>query len=168
MIKATYRVKFKRRREGKTDYRKRLALLKSNLPRAVVRKTLTNSIIQIIEYTAIGDRVVASATAHELKKLGWSANTDTLPAGYLTGLLAGKRARAKKVTQATLDIGLRTASKGAHVFACLKGLLDAGLEIPHSKNMLPSEDRIKGKHIKEGLETLFDEVRAKIEEEVLN
>ncbi|MEW6070656.1 MAG: 50S ribosomal protein L18, partial [Candidatus Thermoplasmatota archaeon] len=102
---------------------------------------------------------------HELKKLGWNANTDTLPAGYLTGLLAGRRAKAKNITQAVLDIGLNIASKGCRIVACLKGLLDAGLEIPHNKNMLPSEDRIKGKHIKEELEILFNEVKAKIEKE---
>jgi large subunit ribosomal protein L18 len=163
MGKATYRVKFRRRREGKTDYRKRLALLKSNLPRAVVRKTLTNSIVQIVEYSQVGDKIIASATAHELRKLGWNSSTDTLPADYLTGLLCGKRAKVKNITQATLDIGLHTASKGARVFACLKGLLDAGLEIPHNKNKLPSEDRIKGKHIKEDLELLFNEVKSKIE-----
>ncbi len=37
---ARHRVSFRRRREGKTDYRARLALIKSNLPRAVVRRTL--------------------------------------------------------------------------------------------------------------------------------
>ncbi|MDK2384746.1 MAG: 50S ribosomal protein L18, partial [Candidatus Korarchaeota archaeon] len=34
---ARYKVRFRRRREGKTDYKKRLALLKSGLPRMVVR-----------------------------------------------------------------------------------------------------------------------------------
>ena len=36
---STYEVKFKRRNEGKTNYKKRLAMLKSGRPRAVIRKT---------------------------------------------------------------------------------------------------------------------------------
>lgn len=165
MGKATYRVKFRRRRAGKTEYRKRLALLKSNLPRAVVRKTLTSSIVQVVEFAPQGDRVLASASAQELKKLGWTKACDTLPAAYLTGLLAGKRARQKNITKAVLDIGLHTPSKGARIFGALKGLLDAGLEIPHSEEALPSEDRIKGKHINKDLEGLVNELKAKIEVE---
>jgi large subunit ribosomal protein L18 len=162
-MRATYRVKFRRRREGKTDYRKRLALLKSNLPRAVVRKTLGNTIVQIIEYHPTGDRVIAAATARELRTFGWNTNYDTLPAAYLTGLLAGKRAVAKNVNKAILDLGLHTSSKGARVFSALKGLLEAGITIPHDKEILPSEERIKGKHIDLKLESLVGEIKTKIE-----
>ena len=57
---AKYRVPFRRRREGKTDYRKRLKLLLSRKPRLVVRKSLNNIIAQIVEYDEKGDRVVVS------------------------------------------------------------------------------------------------------------
>ena len=66
-----YRVPFRRRREGRTDYRRRLQLLKSELPRAVVRKTNTGMVVQVYKYTDRGDEIVASAVANELKKLGW-------------------------------------------------------------------------------------------------
>jgi len=37
--------------------------------------------------------------------------------------------------------------KGSKIYAVLKGASDAGLEIPHSPDILPSEERIKGGHI---------------------
>ena len=54
---------FSRRRKGITDYRKRLALLKSGTPRAVVRFTNAKIMIQITEFANQGDKVLASATA---------------------------------------------------------------------------------------------------------
>ncbi|RLG58710.1 MAG: 50S ribosomal protein L18, partial [Candidatus Hydrothermarchaeota archaeon] len=87
-----YRVPFRRRREGKTDYRKRLKLLLSGKPRIVVRKTLKHTIVQVIDFDIKGDRVLVSAHSNELKKYGWQANTGNLPASYLTGLLCGKKA----------------------------------------------------------------------------
>ena len=57
---------FSRRRKGITDYRKRLALLKSGIPRAVVRFTNAKIVIQITEFSNQGDRVLASATSSDL------------------------------------------------------------------------------------------------------
>lgn len=162
---STYILKLKRRREGKTDYRKRLKLLKTSLPRAVIRKTQTNIIVQFIKYEPSGDKVIASAVASELKKLGWSTHTDTVPAAYLTGLLAGKKALKKDVTGAVLDIGLNTSTKGARVFAGLKGILDAGVNVPHDKAVLPSEDRLKGMHINKELEKAIEDIKKRIVEE---
>ena len=45
-----YHVKPRRRREGKTDYRKRLRLLRSRKIRMVVRKSLKNTQVQLVEY----------------------------------------------------------------------------------------------------------------------
>jgi len=69
----------------------------------------------------------------------------------------------KGINQATFDIGLHVPSKGSKVFACLKGMVDAGMGIPHDKSILPSEDRIKGKHIKEGLAEDLEVVKTKLE-----
>ena len=69
------RVPFRRRREGRTDYRRRLNLLRSGIARAVVRKTNMSMVVQVVEYTEGGDRVVASAVGRDLKKLGWTAST---------------------------------------------------------------------------------------------
>ena len=61
-----YRVPFRRRREGKTNYHKRLALLKSGKPRLVVRKTLNHHVAQIVLYDPKGDRTIVSAHTREL------------------------------------------------------------------------------------------------------
>lgn len=142
-----YKVKFRRRREGKTDYLKRLALLKSRKPRAVVRKTNRYIIVQFVEFREEGDRVIAYAFSKELEKYGWMYGGKNLPAAYLTGYLAALRAKRAGVTEAILDIGRFTSTKGSRLYAALKGILDAGIRIPHSDEILPSEERIRGEHI---------------------
>jgi large subunit ribosomal protein L18 len=143
-----FSVKFRRRREGKTDYKKRLALVKSRKPRMVVRKTSTNIIVQFVTFAPEGDKVIGTALSRELKALGWKYSTKSVPAAYLTGYLASKRV-AGKVSEAVLDIGLSGPKKGSKVFAAMKGALDGGIKIPHGKEILPTEDRIKGKHIED-------------------
>jgi large subunit ribosomal protein L18 len=96
-----------------------------------------------------------------LKKLGW-VRTGNVPASYLTGLLAGKKAKNKKVEEAILDMGLQISTKGSRIYAALKGVLDSGIKVPCSEEILPSEDRIRGKHISKDLEKQFDEVKNKI------
>ncbi len=144
----SYNVPYRRRREGKTDYLRRKKLILSGLPRLVARKTNKHIIAQVIEASVEGDKVVASAHSSELrKKYGWLGSLKSLPAAYLTGLICGYRALKKGIKKAILDIGLQAPSRGARVFAVLKGCLDAGVEIPHGEEILPSEDRIKGQHI---------------------
>ncbi|MEM4728348.1 MAG: 50S ribosomal protein L18 [Thermoplasmata archaeon] len=157
------RVPYRRRREGKTDYRKRLALLKSGLRRLVVRKSLNHTVVQLVEYDAGGDWILASATTAQLRKLGWTGGTGNVPAAYLAGLLAGRRAFKMDIKEAVLDIGLGSPSKGSRVFASLKGVLDAGVQVPHSKEILPSEERIRGEHLKKPeLVSEFEAVKQRI------
>ncbi len=158
-----YRVSFRRRREGRTDYRRRLALLKSHKTRAVVRKTLGNTLVQIIHGPAAGDRIVASAFAKELGEFGWSGSTGNVPAAYLTGYLAGLRARSQGIKEAVLDLGLHPPSRGGRVFAALRGLLDAGLAIPHGEEMLPGDERVKGEHISKEIPSQFEKVKKRME-----
>ena len=145
-----YRVPFRRRREGKTNYRTRRALVLSRVPRLVVRLTLKHTLIQIITAEAIGDKVVVSAHSRELaKKYGWLSNCGNIPSAYLSGLLCGYKALANGVTKAFLDVGLHIPSKGTRVFAALKGVVDAGVEVPHSEDILPDENVINGSLIAE-------------------
>ena len=51
---------FRRRRQGKTDYRRRLKLIKSEMPRASVRITNTKIMVQIIEFSMKGDLITVS------------------------------------------------------------------------------------------------------------
>jgi len=143
-----YCVPYRRRREGKTNYRKRKALILSGKPRLVVRGSLKNVLVQIIEAKPKGDKVLVSAHSRELlKKFGWKAPRGNVPTAYLTGLLCGLRAKAKGISEAVLDIGLHSPTKGSRVFAALKGVLDAGLSVPHGEEKFPDEDRIRGVHI---------------------
>jgi len=144
----SYNVPYRRRREGKTNYLRRKKLVLSGLPRLVARKTNKHIIAQIVEASVEGDKVITSAHSSELrKKYGWLGSLKSLPAAYLTGLICGYKAIRKGIKEAVLDIGLQSPSKGARIFAVLKGCLDAGLDIPHGEEVLPDDDRIKGQHI---------------------
>jgi len=143
-----YRVPFRRRRQGKTDYQARRSLVLSKLPRLVVRDTLKNMIVQVVNAKPTGDEVIAHANSSELAKTyDWKGGCGNIPAAYLTGILCGYRAVAKGAKETVFDVGLQSPSKGAKIFAALKGSLDAGLTIPHNKEILPNETRIKGQHI---------------------
>ena len=143
---STYRVPPRRRREGKTDYQARKALVLSGRPRLVARNTVKNIIAQIIVAKPHGDEVSVTAHSRELRKYGWKAPTGNVPAAYLTGLLCGLKAKTKGVKEAILDIGLIAPTKGAKIFATLSGVLDAGVAVPHDEGKMVRE-RIEGKHI---------------------
>jgi len=161
-------VPYRRKLSGRTNYRKRLKMLVSGSPRLIVRKTNKNIIVQVAVYSENGDNVIATTNSTELKKLGWNNATGNLPASYLTGLLAGKKAISKKMTSAIVDLGLQTPAKGTRLFAAVKGAIDAGLKIPCSEDAFPTEDRIKGKHIAgfnkkaSGIEKSFEDVKNSI------
>ncbi len=144
--RCTYKVAFRRRREGKTNYSKRIALLKFG-DRLVVRKTCRNIIAQIVAYSPEGDKVAVSASSKDLSKYGLP-NMKSAPFAYLIGYLLGKRAIAKNIKKAVLDLGRRTPTKSFFAYAVLKGAIDAGMDIPHSESVFDM-DRFSGKHIAE-------------------
>jgi len=152
-----YKMAFRRRREGKTDYRARYKMIETGKPRLVVRITTYHVIAQIINVGMEGDETLVSAHSKQLQKMGWKGATANTAAAYLTGYLCGKRALKAGITEAVLDIGMRPAIRGSKVFAALKGAVDAGLNVPHGEAILPDESRIRGEHIKEYAESLDDE-----------
>ena len=158
-----YRVHFRRRREGKTDYRVRLRLLQSGQPRAVVRLTDRRVRVAIVEYDPVGDRVVAAADSKELGGIEFPATSlASTPAAYLTGYLAGLRAKSSGAGEAILDAGLRRPTPGGRLAAALKGLLDSGLEIPHGEGGFPSADRLNGAHLAHPLATPIEAFKLKL------
>lgn len=163
----TYRVPFRRRREGKTDYRKRMKLLLSRKHRVVVRKSNKNIRMQLVSADNFGDKTLVAAISSELSKYGYEGGKSNCPAAYLTGLLFGKRAREAGFEESNLDIGLHTPVHGSNVYAALKGALDSGLVIPHDPVVFPSDDRISGSHIatffnKPSFGDMFHSVKDKI------
>jgi large subunit ribosomal protein L18 len=172
----------RRRREARTNYHQRLRLLKSGKPRLVARKSNNQTRAQLIVTGPQGDETVASAASKDLGEFGWEAPTGNLPAAYLTGFLAGKRAIDAGLEEAVLDIGLNTATPGNKVFAVQEGAIDAGLEIPHSEDVFADWQRTRGSHIAEYAEqedglysgefdatelpAHFDEIRERLEDEL--
>ncbi len=149
-----YRVPLRRRREQKTDYQARKGFVVSGKPRLVVRSSLKNTLAQIVVAKPKGDEVLASAHSRELvNKFAWKAATGNIPAAYLTGLLCGLKAKKGGVSEAILDLGLVSPTKGAKVFATMSGVVDAGVAVPHDAEKIVKE-RNQGHHIQEYAESL--------------
>ncbi|MCF7798711.1 50S ribosomal protein L18 [Candidatus Woesearchaeota archaeon] len=165
---AIYTLGFRRKREGKTNYKKRLELLKSNKTRLVIRRSNSAVIVQFINYQPNGDKVIETFHSSKLEKFGWSFSKKSLPACYLAGLVAGVQAEKKGVKEAILDVGLQTLKKGSKIYATLKGVIDAGIIVPSSDEIFPSEERLSGKHIAEyntkakTITKTFEDVKKKI------
>lgn len=143
-----YRRPFRRRAEGKTNYQKRLKLLKSHKTRLVIRASNNHIQVQLVESKIGGDKILVSAFSKELKsKFSYSANTGNIPAAYLTGYLAGLRAKKVNIEEAILDLGIFYHK--TRVLAAFKGVLKAGIDIPHRDEFFPEnlEKRITGSHI---------------------
>ena len=152
-----YRVPYRRRREKKTDYAARRVLATADRPRFVVRASGRNILVQVVRSEIEGDYVIAQASSKELKKsYGWNASGKNVPAAYLLGLIAGKKAKAAGVEHAILDIGLKRATAGNKVFAVVKGALDAGLDVPCDSDIIPPPERINGSIIAEYAEQMED------------
>lgn len=156
-------VEYRRKREGKTDYRLRLKLVKSEKLRLVVRKSLKNIMVQAIEYQPNGDRTLLSVNSRELEQYGWKGYRKNVPAGYLVGYLFGIKAKKAKIGTLILDQGLYVSRKGTVIYSVLKGVVDAGVEIPHNEEIFPDEERIKGKHISENIEKMVEETKNNIQ-----
>jgi large subunit ribosomal protein L18 len=140
----------RRRREGRTDYKLRTGLLKSGLPRIVIRKSNKYFILQVVESVEAQDKVIATVTSKDLFKHGWDfkkhgGSLKSIPAGYLTGLLMGKKLGDGK--KYIVDLGMARTKKGGRVFAVVKGLVDGGLDVLADEKVFPSEDRLMGEHV---------------------
>ncbi len=144
---------YKRKRQGKTDYKRRLGLLKAGQIRLVIRRSLHNITIQFVQFHPDGDTILSATSSKELqKKYNVKGSMKNTPAAYLVGLLAGKKALGLKVKEAIPDLGGRKPHTGGAVFAALRGVIDAGIPIPHEKvtdegSVFPTQERIEGAHL---------------------
>ncbi len=152
---------FRRRSMGVTDYRARKKIITSSVTLLAVRVSSKNVSAQFIRPRAEGDQVVSSAHSRNLRKLGWKGSPKSVPACYLLGLLAGKRAKEHGVEQANLYSGLSLFVKGSRVSALVKGVKDAGVDVPMSDDALPSEERITGKATAAYAKSLLQEDKEK-------
>ncbi len=157
----------KRKQERKTSYKRRLDLLKSEIPRIIVRKTDNYVIVQLAISEESKDKIILGISSKELLKHGWSedlkGSLKSVPASYLTGKLFGKLLKEKtKETKAVLDLGLQANMHGGRVYSVLKGIIDSGFEVPHSEKAFPTDERIKGKHLKENVQKVIEKVNSNI------
>ena len=135
----------KRIRQHKTNYRKRSGILIGRRPFIITKISGQNISAQALKPTLTGDIVIASAHSRELIRHGWKGSMNSMPACYLTGLLLGKKSIQKGATNAVLYTGNNPFT--TKVAACLKGIVDSGINIPVSKESLPGDDRVSGEHI---------------------
>lgn len=144
-----FTVELRRKRESKTNYKKRLNLISSSTFRLVIRPSLKNILVQIVQFDPKGDKVLTSASSRELKKVGWNFHSGNIPSAYLTGLLLAKKSKSKFIKELILDAGLKRSVKNSVTYAALKGVVDGGIKVPNNKEILPNEERISGKHIQD-------------------
>jgi len=137
----------KRIRTHKTNYRKRQALLISKQDFVTIKITNQNVIAQVLKPEIQGDIVRVSTHSRELRRYGWKGSLNSLPACFLVGLVLGRKAMEKGVDKAVLYIGNKPFT--SRIAACMKGIVQAGINIPISSESYPTEHRLNGQHIAE-------------------
>ena len=142
-----FTVPFRRKRQGRTYYKKRMRILLSSRPRFVVRKSLRDIKASIVEYGVKGDKVMLTVSSKALKNFGWKGDNGNLSSAYLVGFLAGKKSVEKGIKEAIFDLGFSNSVRGSRLYAALAGAIDSGLKIPFDQEILPSKERISGEHI---------------------
>merc|ERR1712159_502166 len=159
--------------------------------RLVVRFSNKNITCQVVYSTLTHDVVVASAYSKELPDFGLNFGLTNYAAAYCTGLLIARRILTKLgladaykgLAEASgedylveeneegprpffclLDVGLKRTSTGSKGFACLKGALDGGLDIPHSDKRFVGEGDAEtlrsylfGGHVADYMESMKEE-----------
>ena len=141
----TYSKILRRLREEKTNYKKRATMLVGKHDFITVMISNENTQVQILKPKISGDRVVASAHSRHLLERGWKGSRKSIPAAYLTGYLAGKKAVGNGTRDAILYTGTRRYTQ--RMAAALKGVIDAGLRVPADSETFPPDDRINGAHL---------------------
>ena len=141
-----YTKMLRRIRENKTNYNRRKNMLMGHKDFVTVQISNENTYVQIHKPELTGDKVISSAHSRFLIKKGWKGSRKNIPAAYLTGYFAGKKALEKGIDSAILYSGTRQYTQ--RMAAALKGVVDAGLKIPADEKTFPTNDRINGEHLK--------------------
>ena len=151
-----FQVKWRRRREGKTNYYKRKRLLIQDKQkynnakyRLVVRISNKNILCQLIYSRLEGDFVLSSSYSNKLCKIGLPFENNNFSTSYINGLYLSKKffsenfsfTKSKNTLKnnfnVILDTGLARITTGNKVFAAMKGSVDGGFNIPHNEKRFP-------------------------------
>lgn len=141
----TYSKILRRLRNEKTNYKKRGTMLMGKRDFITVNITNQNTQVQILKPGIAGDMVIASAHSRYLLEKGWKGSRKNIPAAYLTGYVAGKKALLLGAKDAILYTGTKRYTQ--RMAAALKGVIDAGLEVPADAETFPPTERINGEHL---------------------
>lgn len=143
----TFVVKFRRRREERTDFRHRLREVVSDKPRVVVK--LSNRYIwaSLVFYKETGDVIKTTLSSKVLIKKGFLGSLKNTPSAYAFGLLCAKEF-LKHSKEGIIDLGRRHFQKGGRISAFIKGLVEGGMQVGFSEEAAPSKERLEGKHLK--------------------
>ncbi len=156
-----------RRIKNKTDYLKRLKLLKGKIPRVVFRKTNKHIIAQYVTSKEAQDKVEIEVNSKKLLTVGWpkefEGSLKSIPAAYLTGYFIGSAIKKEKKENPIVDFGMTKVRHKTKVFAFLKGMIDSGIKIECDKEFFPEEEKITGKNLKKDFSNSFKEVKSKID-----
>ncbi|MEX0862218.1 50S ribosomal protein L18 [Nitrosopumilus sp.] len=152
----------RRLREEKTNYKKRGTMLMGKRDFITVNITNENTQVQILKPGMTGDKVLASAHSRYLLEKGWKGSRKSVPAAYLTGYLAGKKALGQGAKDAILYTGTRRYTQ--RMAAALKGVIDAGVQVPADEETFPPEDRINGEHLT--IKNEISKIKSSIDNEV--
>lgn len=136
----------RRLREEKTNYRKRGTMLMGRRDFVTVQISNENVMVQIHKPDMKGDKVLASAHSRFLLSKGWKGSRKNIPAAYLTGYMAGKRAMTQGSIETIMYSGTRRYTD--RMAAALKGVRDSGINVPADEGAFPPEERINGEHLK--------------------
>ena len=143
----TYIITFRRRREARTDYRERRKLILSPYPIYMVRRSLRYITVTFTSPRIGGDiHLVGTSSKELLKRYNWVSGRN-LPAAYLTGLIAGLKAKEKGIEKAVLSLGIAWTTAASIPFAAAQGSIEAGIEIPLGEEAEVDYERIRGVHI---------------------
>ena len=147
----TYVVRFRRRREGRTDFRHRLRQVISDKPRIITK--LTNRYIwaSLSFYKEGGDEIKTTLCSKVLGERGFSGSLKNTPSAYAFGLLCAKEF-LRYTKEAIIDLGRRPFHKGGRISAFVKGLIEGGLAVPYGEEAAPAKERLEGKHLKSKLD----------------
>lgn len=155
----------RRRKQSKTDYLKRMNLLKSEKKRIVFRKTNSYLIAQYVESDEAKDKIILGVNSKTLLDYGWQkeakGSLKSIPAAYLMGYLIGKIIQDKKLEKPIIDFGMIRIKHKTKIFGFLKGVIDSGIEIDCKEEAFPEEERIKGASLKNKID--FEKIKSNIE-----
>ncbi len=165
MAKRLIKVALKRKRKNITNYEFRRKILSGSKPRIVIRKTNRYIIVQFVESEAALDKVKLGLSSKELLKYGYPSKTSIKNkiAAYLTGYLMGMLLnKSQKTNECVVDIGMQKSTAKNRLYSLIKGILDAGIKLAYSEEMLPTIEELQREAKKLGIN--FETIKSKIME----